>query len=416
MREEKKSIPERLKLEADYQSRLPVYEEILLNIVRKIKQILDVTEINASIKFRVKSFESYFNKLLRRLQNPVEGSPSEIHDILGVRIICPFLSDIDVIEKLICSDFELAQIERKGIEQSFREFGYKSIHMLIKIPPSMHNTDKIGELEYCEIQLLTTLQDAWSEVEHELVYKSEFSSFDLPLKRKLAALNANLTLADIIFQEIRDYQREMDIELKMRRDTLYKKMGWNNDRKHTNDEGGKRDKGGIAHDYQIINEHDDSLDTLLLKAITAHNEGRFDTAVELYTRLLTTGISSNIMSVIYNHRGLAYFVQSDFSKAIEDFNMAVSYDEKNFRAYNYRGLAHRMVGDHACALADLNSSLKINPYQSESYYSRALVYYDIGDIGKAIKDCEYAINLDPKSENYQRFLKVIRKEVLSGSD
>lgn len=45
--------------------------------------------------------------------------------------------------------------------------------------------------------------------------------FDESVRRKLAALNANLTLADITFQEIRDYQRKLHGELRERRRSLW---------------------------------------------------------------------------------------------------------------------------------------------------------------------------------------------------
>ena len=76
----------------------------------------------------------------------------------------------------------------------------------------------------CEIQLCTILQDAWSEVEHELVYKTNFNPFDEPLKRKLAALNATLNLSDTLFQEIRDYQRLLQSELNKRRESFIEKL------------------------------------------------------------------------------------------------------------------------------------------------------------------------------------------------
>ena len=75
-----------------------------------------------------------------------------------------------------------------------------------------------------EVQLRTILQEAWAEVEHELVYKAEFTPFDEPMKRKLAALNANLSLSDIIFQEILDYQRRLTSELERRRSAFYGKI------------------------------------------------------------------------------------------------------------------------------------------------------------------------------------------------
>ena len=53
------------------------------------------------------------------------------------------------------------------------------------------------------------MQDAWAEVEHELVYKSDITLPNQSIRRKLASLNATLTLSDLIFQEIRDYQKEI---------------------------------------------------------------------------------------------------------------------------------------------------------------------------------------------------------------
>ena len=84
-----------------------------------------------------------------------------------------------------------------------------------------HSGLKVPNSLVCEIQIRTILQDAWAEVEHELVYKSEFSPFDLPLRRKLASTNASLSLADIIFQEIRDYQTKLQREVDERRASFY---------------------------------------------------------------------------------------------------------------------------------------------------------------------------------------------------
>ncbi|MFS6554050.1 hypothetical protein VPJ68_00820, partial [Parabacteroides distasonis] len=67
----------------------------------------------------------------------------------------------------------------------------------------------------------TILQDAWAEVEHELIYKTEFTPFDAPLRRKLASVNASLSLADTIFQEIRDYQKNFQRQVDRRRASFY---------------------------------------------------------------------------------------------------------------------------------------------------------------------------------------------------
>ena len=144
--------------------------------------------------------------------------------MLGIRVICAFLEDLKTVEEQISKIFKIIEIERKGADRTFSEFGYESIHFLVEIPEEFKtDKDTVPDGLVCEIQVRTILQDAWAEVEHELVYKSEFSPFDLPLRRKLASLNASLSLSDIIFQEIRDYQNKLNKELDCRRESFYDK-------------------------------------------------------------------------------------------------------------------------------------------------------------------------------------------------
>lgn len=118
-----------------------------------------------------------------------------------------FLEDIEQVESLIRQHFHVIEIEHKSAGKPVNEFSYQSIHLTIELPEEQFN----GFIPYsgrtCEIQLRTILQDAWAEVEHELIYKANFTMLNESIKRKLASLNATLTLSDIIFQEIRDYQK-----------------------------------------------------------------------------------------------------------------------------------------------------------------------------------------------------------------
>jgi putative GTP pyrophosphokinase len=80
----------------------------------------------------------------------------------------------------------------------------------LALPDDLANGLSFLDPPVCEVQVRTILQDAWAEVEHELVYKAEFTPFDEPMKRKLAALNANLTLSDMLFQEITGLSASVD--------------------------------------------------------------------------------------------------------------------------------------------------------------------------------------------------------------
>jgi putative GTP pyrophosphokinase len=403
-------IPDRAEISSWYSKLAPAYEAPLAGIAGDIKNALISKGLNPTIKYRIKSFESYFNKLLRRMrQNHGQCDPTGITDILGVRVIFPFLEEIEAAEKILRDSFIISASERKGVNHSFREFGYEATHLMLNLDGRMVDLAEDEKISCCEIQLSTILQDAWSEVEHELVYKAEFTPFDLPLKRKLAALNANLTLADIIFQEVRDYQRSMKNELRKRRDVLYDRTGVASTVSDRAQDTSSVDPDGGPPPSESMPE--DTIDNILLKAITAHNEGRYAVAVELYSRLLESGNSDSVRSIIHNHRGMAYLAQADYGKAIEDFTRAVAFDPGNFRAFNNRGLCRRLTGECGMAIDDFTLSVSINPYQSESYYGRALAWYELGDLAKAVEDSACALNFKPESASIRGFHEMVRKKM-----
>ena len=212
------NIPSKAEIKKLYES----YAEYFAIVMENIIDILHAeVKLNAlpTYKSRVKSFNSYYKKILRLKPEETKGCSDSLvllTDMMGIRMICAFLEDMQLGLEQIKKTFEIKEIEVKGAEKKFSEFGYESIHVLIKIPDSckppvelFEGLKPLGENLVCEIQIRTILQDAWAEVEHELIYKTEFNPFDIPLRRKLASLNAMLSLADITFQEIRDYQNKL---------------------------------------------------------------------------------------------------------------------------------------------------------------------------------------------------------------
>jgi len=401
----KNKIPERKKLLHNYEQCRPQYENQLIKLVRRIRTILSRSEINATVKFRVKTFDSYFNKLLK-IENS-ERKKVKINDLFGMRLICPFLEDINMVERLISEHFNVLEIERKGIKHSFREFGYDSIHLLIdlenpkktKLMPNCRNV--------CEIQLRSILQEAWAEVEHELIYKANVSLFNEPVKRKLASLNAILTLSDVIFQEIRDYQKQVQLEGLKLRQTVHDKVI-------------REDEISILNQLNTpyITEQDlelemplqpeGTMEKLLLEALNAHSNNRFEKAINIYSRILRMRTNALTRSIIYNHRGMAYFVLSEYQKSLNDFTKAFEHDSNNFRALNNRGSTYRILENYNRAIEDLNLSIEINTLQTDGYYIRALVLSDMQDYVRAVKDCDAVLNIKP---DYQAAVQL--KKILS---
>jgi len=217
-------LPAKQKLRSQYSERVDVYEKVLYEFQRRLKQTLHRIGIPATIKYRVKGFDSLYEKVLRKLKSTgQQEGVVQLTDLLGLRVVCAFIEDLNKAEDQIRQSLQVIEVERKGSNFTVKEFGYESTHYLVRVPDDIVDSFHVDADVVCEIQLRTILQDAWAEVEHELVYKAEFTPFDEPLRRKLAALNANLSLSDIIFQEIRDYQRQLHHELRRRRDLV---MEW----------------------------------------------------------------------------------------------------------------------------------------------------------------------------------------------
>ncbi len=397
----KPSISERQRLLILYERYRHDYETNLNRLYRQIRKLLIKTDINFNIKYRLKSFDSYFQKLIRYRQKNI--TPIIINDLIGLRIICPFLEDIEYVESLIRNHFKVIEIEHKSAGKPVNEFSYESIHLTLELPENQFN----GFIPYsgrtCELQLRTILQDAWAEVEHELIYKANFTMLNEPIKRKLASLNATLTLSDIIFQEIRDYQKAIK--------TLREKCDYTMTQKILLPNGsvipgnGHEKYEDIELPSAIISKS--SIEQQLFEALEAHSKQQFSRAIQIYSQILRQKLKPTIRSIVYNHRGMAYFVQGEYEKAIKDFTQAYKFDSQNLRALNNRGLAYRMLKKYDLALQDFDHSLEIDAYQHEGYHMRALTYFDLQDYPNALADCNKALNLKPDYTPAQSLKKLI---------
>src|SRR6056297_3461500 len=284
---DQKYYPDQIKLHKAYSLKVSTYEGALENFVRRLDKDLKEQGLRFSLKFRVKSFSSYYKKLLRKIsENDSADKNPDIQDILGIRIVCPFLENLQSAEERLRSHYTLFEVERKGAEHSFREFGYQSIHLLLELPEDVRAYYKDLDIGVCEVQIRTILQDAWSEVEHELVYKANFTPYDESLRRKLAALNANLSLSDIIFQEIRDYQRSLHNELKKRRRSFSERV-----ETETSGTALKAREELPVSDPQPSSSFA-NVDQLLLNALNAHNRGDYHGAITLYDDILERQIDN----------------------------------------------------------------------------------------------------------------------------
>jgi putative GTP pyrophosphokinase len=251
------------------------------------------------------------------------------------------------------------------------------------------------------------LQDAWAEVEHELVYKSDITMPNQSIRRKLASLNATLTLSDLIFQEIRDYQKEIRQHGRKRRAIVER-------------EAQDPDLIAISHPTNINSSARmgpipstmaSHLEKTMLRALEAHSNHDLENAIALYGQLLGMQLDRKVRALVYNHRGMAYFAMGSHQRALKDFTSAINYDPENDRSYANRGLCSRVLKRYEKALQDFKLALQINPNRPDSYFGRAQTYYDMQCYEQALNDCEKALAVHSGYQPARELIKALQREL-----
>ena len=392
---ETQNLVSKQQIRATYESYRDYFTEIISNVVDRLQKEVKLSA-QPTYKSRVKSFDSYYKKVLRLKPEQVEQQLDLIYltDMMGIRMICAFLEDINIAVEQIKKLFDIKEVEVKGAEKKFSEFGYESVHVLVKIPEDFKpkfegkyaGLKPVSDELVCEIQIRTILQDAWAEVEHELIYKTEFNPFDIPLRRKLASINASLTLADITFQEIRDYQNKLQKALDERRRSFYNIA----DNLLNEDESKKTED--ISRVTPFVQG---TIDDMLLRAIEAHNQGRLQEAVDIYSKIIEAvpKEQKTILAVITKHRGMAYFAMNKLNQALNDFETSIQADPKSFRTYYYKGIVYAIQKKYKEAVDCYSKSLSLNEFQAHANFRRAIAYYELQEYEKAMNDLDVALKL-----------------------
>ncbi len=121
------------------------------------------------IKYRVKTIDSIILKAKRKsIKLDIESIEKDMTDIVGARIVCPFLSDVNHIIELLRRNKKLSILQEQDYITTPKKCGYSSYHLLVIVPVNLSKGFK--EIK-AEIQLRTLGMDFWATLEHKLNYK-----------------------------------------------------------------------------------------------------------------------------------------------------------------------------------------------------------------------------------------------------
>ena len=146
-----------------------------------------------NIKSRLKSPESIIGKLIRKgLPVTPESIEENLFDVAGVRIICTFLNQVYVLADALENQDDVLLLERKDYIANPKPNGYRSLHLIVRVPIFLHNQKKLMPVE---VQLRTLSMDSWASFEHKLCYKKDNPALTDEVRNELricASLSAEI--------------------------------------------------------------------------------------------------------------------------------------------------------------------------------------------------------------------------------
>lgn len=158
---------------------------------------------------RVKSDESMRDKCRRSgLPENEYSALHELHDSIGIRIVCSFISDIYENIRHIRELEGSEVILEKDYITSAKPNGYRSYHMIIRTTQPYEDTEgNYPGKFYTEIQLRTIAMDSWASLEHRLKYKKNIKNQAL-IVSELKRCADELASCDISMQTIRELMEQ----------------------------------------------------------------------------------------------------------------------------------------------------------------------------------------------------------------
>lgn len=160
-----------------YNDLLKIYEIAMIQVVDTMSSIKERLNnmygypIIEKIDSRVKSKKSMLNKMKKKgIAFTYKSLVDNIDDIAGVRIVCPLKEDIFFIKQIIQKVPNIKIIEEKDYIYNPKKSGYSAYHLIVETPVTINNETVIMKVE---IQIRTVAMDFWSEMEHDIRYKTD---------------------------------------------------------------------------------------------------------------------------------------------------------------------------------------------------------------------------------------------------
>lgn len=193
------------KMALQFQEIMMIYESAIKQIETKLEILNKEYKVTGrrnpieTIKSRIKSPDSIAAKLQKRgLPLNFRNMTGNLNDIAGVRVICPYISDIYTIKDILLKQPDLKLVEEKDYIAHPKESGYRSLHIVLQVPVYLSQSEHHVNVE---LQLRTIAMDFWASLEHELRYKTT-TRIPEGIRRELRRCAETIAMTDREMEEI----------------------------------------------------------------------------------------------------------------------------------------------------------------------------------------------------------------------
>lgn len=193
------------KVALEFQQIMMIFEsaikqiETKLDILNKECKVTRKRNPIETVKSRIKSPDSIAGKLeKKKLPITFDSMINNLNDIAGVRVICPYISDIYAVRDMLLKQPDIKLIHQCDYIENPKESGYRSLHLVVAVPVYLSKTEHNVRVE---IQLRTIAMDFWASLEHELHYKNNTIVPD-SIRRELFRVAETIAMTDREMEEI----------------------------------------------------------------------------------------------------------------------------------------------------------------------------------------------------------------------
>lgn len=204
----KEDFRKTMETNARFQELMMMYRCAIREIQTKLEILNDEFKTKSqrnpidSIRTRIKSPASIFDKLQRKgFEVSIQSIATNLNDVAGVRVVCPFISDIYAVANMLVSQDDVEVMEVKDYIKNPKPNGYRSLHYVVIVPIFLSSGKEYMKVE---VQIRTIAMNFWASLEHQMHYK-QYDTDEMPeIVNELTMCAETIYHTDVHMQEIRE--------------------------------------------------------------------------------------------------------------------------------------------------------------------------------------------------------------------